>query len=91
MRRMSEKITRANVEAAFQRFCMNGGFKVANAFNDVGGLFLDYNPVYGGFVIEKVSNEAGGVFRPFGDQRGVESIATFSVSRFRFDPSVWTV
>src|ERR1017187_3945603 len=29
--------------------------------------------------------------RPFGDHRGVESIAAFSVSRFRFDPSVWTV
>src|ERR1017187_1622508 len=29
--------------------------------------------------------------RPFGDHRGVESIAAFSVSLFKFDPSVWTV
>lgn len=59
------RTSKSEVLAVFERFCKVHGFKKAAAWNDVGGLELDHNSVYGGWCINKVENEGGGVSCPF--------------------------
>ncbi len=66
---MSDRITRKDVEGAFELLCATLGKRIATAYNDVGAWQLDHNSIYGGFVIEEVVNVHGGVSRPMGDQR----------------------
>jgi len=61
--------TRKNVEARFPSFCYAIGRRPARAWNDVGGLLLDYEPAYGGFVIREVSTASGAQDEPFGSTR----------------------
>ena len=66
---MSDRYTRKNAEAAFDRLITAIGGRVAEKYNDVGAYRLDWNGAYGGGNIERISNEQGGVSLPFGMRR----------------------
>ena len=63
------RTTRAEVDATFRTFCAQSGLRAATAWNDVGGLQLDYNSAYGGFQVQRIENASGGVSLPFGAGR----------------------
>lgn len=56
------------VQNALEYFCRSTGERVATAWNDVGGLEIDYSP-YGGYIIHRISNSSGGVSMVFGHGR----------------------
>ena len=63
------RTSKRDLHAIFETFCRASGQPMARAYNDVGGLRLDYNSVYGGYVMEKIINASGAVTRPYGDYR----------------------
>jgi len=66
---MAERYTRKDAERCFKRLVEDIGGRHAKSYSDVGGLRLDYNPIYGGVNIEEISNKAGGITQPFGSRR----------------------
>lgn len=66
---MSDRYTRKDAEAAFNRLISAIGGRVAKDYKDVGAYRLDWNGSYGGGNIERISNEPGGVSQPFGANR----------------------
>lgn len=66
---MSERTTKAEVNAVFARFVKAIGGRVAESYNDIGGYGIDYNPTYGGYHVYRVDNAAGGQNLPFGSRR----------------------
>ena len=64
-----ERITKKMIEIRFDRFVELTGQRKANSYNDVGGVYLDNNGVYGGYVINRVINDKGGVSCPYGHNR----------------------
>ncbi len=63
------RVKESEVRAVFERFCKAHGFRMASTWNDVGGLKLDHNSVYGGWCINKIDNDGGGISCPFGYER----------------------
>lgn len=66
---MSERTTKKQVVAQFERLLAVLGKRRARGFGDVGGWRLDYQPDYGGIVIEEIDNTGGGVSHPIMERR----------------------
>jgi hypothetical protein len=66
---MSQRYTIKDAEKCFIRLVSVVKGRQAKSFKDVGGLRLDYNPMYGGVNVEQIANEGGGVSQPFGSMR----------------------
>lgn len=66
---MSDRYTRRDAIAAFNRLMQATGHRPATGYKDVGGWVLDYNGIYGGYVIHEMLNENGAVSEPFGTMR----------------------
>jgi hypothetical protein len=66
---MSDRCTRKDVEAHFERLIKAIGGRVASDYKDVGAYRLDWNATYGGGNIERIVNAQGGVTQPFGITR----------------------
>lgn len=63
---MAERYGIKAAEKCFLRLVKAMRGRRAKAYNDVGGLRLDYNPIYGGVNVEEIANENGGITQPFG-------------------------
>lgn len=78
------RVKESEVRAVFERFCKVYGFKIAESWNDVGGLRLDHASVYGGWTIQKIESDGGSVSCPFGYERKSSSdfvdMMRFSIS-----------
>ena len=66
---MSERVTQSQIRSMFALFLKAIGGRPAQAYNDVGGYLLDYNPTYGGYNVERVVGVGGGIDQPFGSGR----------------------
>lgn len=63
---MAARYGKADAEKCFVRLVKVMRGRRAKAYNDVGGLRLDYNPIYGGVNVEEIMTETGAVTQPFG-------------------------
>ena len=76
---MTDRYTRKDAEAAFERLCFaldkprgewtKDAARPHALTSNEGGWTLDYNRTYGGYVIHEYVNDRGGVREPFGSQR----------------------
>ncbi len=66
---MADRYTRKDAEHCFDRLVEAIGGRRAKSATDVGGLRLDYEPIYGGVNVEEISNPGGGISHPFGSRR----------------------
>lgn len=48
-----------HIEAKLARVVELLGARMCKRWDDVGGLSLDYQPLYGGYMLEQISNERG--------------------------------
>jgi len=61
---MTDRYTRKDVETAFRIFCQRLGLRIAESYNDVGGLLIDKGT--GGYQVIQIVNTDGGHSAPFG-------------------------
>jgi len=66
---MTKRVTKQMIENALQYFCTCSGERIADSYNDVGGLEVDYAACYGGYIINRIANEKGAVSMAFGQGR----------------------
>jgi len=66
---MSDRYTKRDAQAAFERLMQATGKHPAASYKDVGGWVLDHNSIYGGYVVHEMFNENGAVSEPFGGRR----------------------
>lgn len=62
-----ERVTRKDVEKAFEMFCQVMGKRIAERWNDEGAWRLDYAAEYGGYCIDEILDH--GVTRPLTHER----------------------
>ena len=58
---MAARYGQKDAEACFTRLVKVMRGRRAKSYNDVGGLRLDYNPIYGGVNVEEIANVNGGL------------------------------
>ena len=56
---MGERTTKKDIANATERLCAAHGLRIATAWNDVGGIIIDYNPTYGGVGLYRVTSDHG--------------------------------
>jgi hypothetical protein len=66
---MATRYTKKDADKCLVRLAHAMGGRVAKSFDDVGGLRIDYEPIYGGVNVEEISNKSGGISQPFGIMR----------------------